>query len=60
MPEYYEVVKEIFNHFDYSGYKSDNRVDRFKSIIEVMAYVLELENNEIRFKSNKSYKYSKT
>lgn len=47
MLEHYEIVKEIFNHFDYSGYKSDNRVDRFKSIIEGMDYVLGLENNDI-------------
>ncbi len=59
MPEYYEIVKKIFNYFDYLEYKSDNRVDRFKPIIEVMDYVLGLESNEIRFKSNKSYKYNK-
>lgn len=50
MIEHYEIVKEIFHHFDYSKYKSDSALDRARGIIEGMDYILGLENNETKIK----------
>ena len=46
MIEHYEIVKEIFHHFDYSKYKSSSALDRARVIIEGMDYILGFENDE--------------
>ncbi|MGL4997542.1 MAG: type I restriction endonuclease subunit R, partial [Cetobacterium sp.] len=46
MIEHYEIIKEIFHHFDYSKYKSNSSLDRARVIIEGMDYILGLENDE--------------
>ena len=46
MIEHYEIVKEIFHHFDYSKYKSSSALDRARVIIEGMDYILGLEKDE--------------
>lgn len=46
MIEYYEIVKEIFHHFDYSKYKSNSALERARIIIEGMDYILGFENDE--------------
>ena len=46
MLEYYEKVKEIFHGFDYSNYNSDSSLERARTIIEGMDFILELDNKE--------------
>ncbi|MGL5316041.1 MAG: type I restriction endonuclease subunit R, partial [Peptostreptococcaceae bacterium] len=46
MIEHYEIVKEIFHHFDYSKYKSSSALERARVIIEGMDYILGFENDE--------------
>lgn len=46
MIEHYEIVKEIFHHFDYSKYKSSSALDKARVIIEGMDYILGLEKDK--------------
>ncbi len=46
MIEHYEIVKEIFHHFDYSKYKSSSALERARIIIEGMDYILGFENDD--------------
>lgn len=46
MLEHYEIVKDIFHHFDYSKYKNDSSLERARVIIEGMDYILGLEKDE--------------
>lgn len=50
MLEHYEIVKDIFHHFDYSKYKNDSSLERARVIIEGMDYILGLEKDEAGLK----------
>lgn len=43
MLEYYEVVKDIMHSYNYSGYKSDKSMERGRSIIGGMNYILGID-----------------
>ena len=46
MLEYYEIVKEFFHGFDYSKYNSQSPLEKARTIIEGMDFILGLDSEE--------------